>query len=419
MAQGTATREGDHETHGAPLPAEEIAATKRKMGLPEGEAFHAPQDVIDHFRTRFPAMRAEAAAWRDGLADRLEADPVFAGLWNEVTRPRSGRTFTWPSFEAGKKVATRSVWGKCLNGLIDQLPFLVGGSADLDPSNMTADFRKKTCDFGPMCRDGRSLAYGVREFPMAAVVNGLALHGGFIPFGATFLTFADYGRNGLRMSALQELPALHVFTHDSFYLGEDGPTHQPVEHASSLRLIPNMLVLRPAEAVETCACLELALTQDHRPTCLLLTRQGLPVFGGDMAERARQGVRRGAYVVSDPDDSKNGAFEIVVIASGSEVSLAMEAAALLPGRKIRIVSMPSMELFEEQPKAYRDEVLPPSVTNRVAVEAGRPDLWYRFVGLDGLVLGMSRFGASAPAEVLAKEYGFTPENLARLIDEKF
>jgi transketolase len=177
-----------------------------------------------------------------------------------------------------------------------------------------------------------------------------------------------------------------------------------------------MLVLRPAEALETCACLELALTQDHRPTCLLLTRQGLPVFGPELADRVREGVRRGAYVVSDPED---GAPEIVIVAAGSEVSLALEAVALLPGKKIRVVSMPSMELFEEQPKAYRDEVLPPTVLKRVAVEAGRPDLWHKFVGLDGLVLGMSRFGASAPAEVLAKEYGFTPENLARLIGEAF
>ncbi len=346
------------------------------------------------------------------LEERLSADPAFEDLWRQIRRAPSNRTFTWPAFDPAKAVATRSAWGTALGALIDQMPLLVGGSADLDPSNQTEKFRKTVGVFGRDNPLGRNLCFGVREFPMGAIVNGIALHGGLVPFGATFLMFSDYERNALRMSALQRLPVLHVFTHDSFHVGEDGPTHQPVEHASSLRLIPNMLVLRPADANETCAALEVVLTGTDRPACLLLTRQNLPILDHQAFPNLKDGVKRGAYILKD---APNGAPDIILLASGSEVSLAMEAAELLPDLAIRIVSMPSMELFNEQPEAYKNTVLPPHVSFRFAVEAGRPELWCQYTGSLDRVLGLSRFGASAPADKLAEAYGFTAKHLAATI----
>ncbi|MGE4503788.1 MAG: transketolase [Desulfovibrionaceae bacterium] len=416
MAKGTATREGDHETHGSPLPPEEIAASKKKWGLDPEAAFQVPADALGHFRTRQPGLREQAEAWRTALVEKNAADPAFAALWKQLTSTRGELEIAFPEFAPGEKVATRKAWGMCLNEIMDQLPGLMGGSADLDPSNQTAKFRDHVGNFGVDGYGARNLAFGVREFPMAAICNGLALHGGIIPFGATFLTFSDYCRNACRMSALQELPTLYVFTHDSFYLGEDGPTHQPIEHMASLRLIPNSLDFRPAEANETKLCLNAALTQDESPAFLFLTRQGLPTL--DMAKHPNmaEGVAKGGYVLEDPE---NGEPDMVVIATGSEVSLAMDAARLLPEFRIRIVSMPSVNLFERQDEAYKRSVLLPEVPRRVAVEAGRPEGWYRYVGCDGLVKGMDHFGLSAPAGLLAEKYGFTAEKLAALIREKY
>ncbi len=412
MAKGTASVEGDFNTHGAPLSPEEIAATKEKLGLPN-KTFFVPDDVIKHFRSRFPELRAQVQKWQNTLLKK-QKKKAFASLWEHVNTPRENLSFKWPTFEPGKKVATRKAWGAALNALIGQLPLLAGGSADLDPSNQTMKFRETVGDFCADNPGGRNLAFGVREFPMAAALNGMALHGGVIPFGATFLMFSDYERNALRMSALQGLPVLHVFTHDSFFVGEDGPTHQPVEHISALRLIPNMLTLRPADAIETCVCLKIALTRNSRPSCLLLSRQSLPVLDPAEFPAVSHGAEFGGYVLKD---AKDGNPEIIILAAGSEVSLALEAAKILGPEKIRVVNIPCMELFDAMPGHYRDEVLPRGPF-RVAVEAGSPDLWYKYVGLDGLVLGINHFGASAPGAVLAKEYGFTPENLARLIKEK-
>ncbi len=415
MAKGTATREGDFETHGAPLPPEEIAATKRKLGLPEDKDFHIPADAAEHYRARFPELRAVAAAWKATFEARLDKDQAFQDLWRVIHRDPGNRSFTWPAFEPGSKIATRSAWGKCLDALVEQLPILVGGSADLDPSNQTMKFRMTTGDFTAATPLGRNLPFGVREFPMGAIVNGIALHGGLVPFGATFLMFSDYERNALRMSALQHLPVLHVFTHDSFYVGEDGPTHQPIEHVSSLRLIPNMLVMRPADALETALCLEIALTRKNRPTSLLLTRQNLPVLDRQVYPGAVDGPRKGGYVLLD---APGGDPDLIILASGSEVHMALDAAKALTERKVRVVSMPCMELFDEQPQSYKDQVLPPACRARAAVEAGRPELWCKYVGYDNPVLGISHFGDSAPAEVLAKEYGFTAENLVALIRQR-
>lgn len=415
MAHGTATREGDHGTHGAPLPPEEIAATKKKLGLPEDEFFYVPEDVVEHFRARFPELKAEAENWQKKLEEVLAGNKEVAEFWEHVSKPRNEMKLELPEFESGQSIATRKAWGACLNEIYEKLPTLIGGSADLDPSNQTANFRKNVGDFAVDGYDARNLAFGVREFPMSVILNGMALHGGVVPFGATFLTFSDYCRNGMRMSALQHLPVLYIYTHDSFYVGEDGPTHQPIEHISSLRLIPNLLVLRPADARETAACLELAMKQTDRPSSLMLTRQGLPVLDHETYPQVEDGVKRGGYVLRDCD----GTPEMIVIATGSEVSLAISASEMLADKKIRVVSMPSVELFEEQDQEYKDSVLLPEVTNRVAAEAGRPELWYKYVGLNGAVLGIDHFGASAPAGQLAERYGFTAKNLAKIMKERF
>ena len=252
IAKGSSTMEGNCASHGAPFTEAEIRETKKQLGLSEETAFDLPSDVLAHFQGRFGELATARLAWNARLEERLESDAAFEELWRQVRQTPRERKLAWPTFETEKPVATRTAWGAALNALIDQLPLLVGGSADLDPSNQTEKFRQLTGVFGRDNPLGRNLSFGVREFPMGAIVNGIALHGGLIPFGATFLIFSDYERNALRMSALQRLPALHVFTHDSFYVGEDGPTHEPIEQTSSLRLIPNMLVMRPADANETC-----------------------------------------------------------------------------------------------------------------------------------------------------------------------
>ena len=410
IAKGTAGREGDYNTHGAPLPPEEIAASKVKMGLDPDKSFHVPESVLIHVRAHFGALAATAGRWRRELIKRLDKGDEFADAWEQHFTERRDLRLSMPAFEPGQKMATRKAWGACLDAITSQLPHLTGGSADLDPSNQTVTFRETTGVFCAGEHGGRNLSFGVREFPMGAILNGMALHGGVVPFGATFLTFSDYERNALRMAALQQLPVLHVFTHDSFYVGEDGPTHQPIEHVSSLRLIPDMLVMRPADANETAVCLELALKQDKRPTSLMLTRQGLPVLDPAAHPGLADGVAKGGYVLKDA----TGAPEVVIVASGSEVSLAMAAADLLGPDTVRVVSMPCMELFDAQPESYRTEVIPDGPL-LVAAEAGRPELWRKYVGRRGIILGMDHFGHSAPASDLEKKYGFTPEALAELI----
>ncbi len=413
MAKGAATLEGNHKTHGEPLKADEIAATKEKLGLPS-EDFYVPQDVLDHFRGRQDSLRERAAAWQKNLDSKLASDAEFAALWKQVMCKRSELKIDWPEFTPGETMATRKAWGTCLDAVMNDIPNLLGGSADLDPSNQTANFRKTMGDFGLDGFDARNLAFGVREFPMAAIMNGMALHGGIIPFGATFLTFSDYCRNAIRMSSLQELPSIYIFTHDSFWVGEDGPTHQPIEHISSLRLIPGVIDLRPADATETAVCLDVAFTQDDHPSCVFLTRQGLPILDPAEYPAIKDGARKGGYILKDCE----GTPDLIITASGSEVSLALETAKLFK-RKVRVVNICSFKLFDEQPEMYKKEVFPPEVTARAAAEAGRTDLWYKYVGCDGIVLGLNHFGQSAPGKELSAKYGFTPENFAKLIREKY
>lgn len=416
IAKGTASMEGDFNTHGAPLSPEEIRASKRKMGLPADESFSLPQEAVEHFRYRYGELSHAVAAWKSKLDEKCAGDAVFAAQWAQMTTPPAKRSFVWPELDVSTKTATRKTFGQCLNTLMEQLPNLVGGSADLDPSNQTAKFRDAAGVFGRDNPAGRNLSFGVREFPMGAILNGIALHGGLVGFGATFLVFSDYQRNAVRMSAIQRLPVVHVYTHDSFYVGEDGPTHQPVEQIWSLRLIPNLLVVRPADAVESRTAMKIALTQDNRPSALLFTRQGLPVLDPKTFPQAAEGTAMGAYILKE---APGGRPEIIIIATGSEVHLALEAAQLLPDMHIRVVSAPCLELFEEQPETYKESVLPPDVKKRVAVEAGCSAPWHKYVGRDGLVLGLDHFGDSAPAAVLAEKYGFTAANLVTLIREKF
>ncbi len=416
MAKGSATLEGSEATHGSPMSPEEIAATKKKLGLPEDQFFFLPQEVITHFRQRFPMLADRSSQWSINLANKKQEDAAFASLWAAINQPAAQREITWPDFEPGTEVATRKAFGACLNGLIEQFPTLMGGSADLDPSNQTVHFRKATGIFGKDNPLGRSFSFGVREFPMGVIINGMALHGGIIPFGATFLVFSDYERNAIRMSALQNLPVLHIFTHDSFFVGEDGPTHQPVEHVSSLRLIPNLLTLRPGDAVESAACMDIAMKQETRPSVLVFTRQGLPVMDPASHPQIQTGPAKGGYILEDPKDTDP---EIILLASGSELHLALGAAKALPQARIRVVSMPCMELFDEQDDAYKEKVLPKALGKRLAIEAGSPDIWYKYVGLDGEVMGINHFGASAPAKVLQEAYGFTVDEVVQRIQEIF
>lgn len=410
MANGVATMEGSHETHGAPLGDEEVKATKKKWGLPENETFHLPAEIVAHFTSRKEELKKKVSEWKTNLDKKL-TDSAFKTKWDFIHQKTYTGFKNLPEFKEG--IATRSASGKVLEALADQMINFVGGSADLEPSNDTKLFFKKTGDFTKSNRSGRNFAFGVREFPMGVLINGMALHGGFRAFGATFLVFSDYERGSLRLSALQHLPVLHIFTHDSFLLGEDGPTHQPIEHIASLRAIPNMLVIRPADGDETRSAIEIALEQKSRPTCLILTRQKVPSLGG---LGNLENVRKGAYIVKGSESEKP---DILIIATGSEVEMAMKAADMITGKKVRVVNMPCMELFEEQPETYKNKILPLEVTKRVTVEAGSTFGWGKYAGLEGLTYGRDSFGASAPANVLAEKFGFTAEALAKAIQAKF
>ncbi len=414
MAKGTATREGDHTTHGSPLPPEEIAATKEKLGLPKDQFFYLPDDVVNYFRNNFDELNDNVNDWNKRVNDKIESDEEFKKLWEEATSEYISDDLETPDFSAADKIATRAAFGKILAKFGEQMQTLVGGSADLEPSNSTKAFADIAGEYTKDNRIGRNLSFGVREFPMAAIVNGIALHGGLKPFGATFLVFADYERAAIRLSAMQHLHVLHVLTHDSFYVGEDGPTHQPVEHIQSLRLIPNLLVFRPADAKETAGAMKAALDANNRPSALILTRQGLPVLELPEDEIIAN-VKKGAYVIYQNSEEP----EIILIATGSEVHLAIAAAKKMDDFKVRVVSMPSMELFEAQSEEYKNSVLPKNIRYRVAVEAGVSLGWQKYTGLDGWVFGFDRFGESAPYQDLEKAFGFTPDNLAEQVKARY
>jgi transketolase len=411
IGYGAPNKQGKEECHGAALGEAEVSLARDALGWP-----HPPFEVPDDIRAEWDATsrgkRAENRWKRAFKAWRAE-HPELAREFERRTERRLPTDFleraaalTREAQAAGGNVATRQSSQAVLNALGPLLPELLGGSADLTGSNNTRI--KGVAAVAADRPGGRYVHYGVREFGMAAIMNGVALHGGLVPYGGTFLVFSDYARNALRMAALMHLPAIHVLTHDSIGLGEDGPTHQPVEHVASLRLIPNMEVWRPCDTVETWTAWTAALTRVGGPTCLVLTRQALPQQ--PRTSMQVEAVSRGGYVLLDCEGAPEGIF----IATGSEVGLAVEAARLLAaeGRRIRVVSMPCISAFDRQDAPYRERVLPPAVTSRVAIEAGVPDAWWRFAGPRGRVIGMTTFGASAPAKDLFRHFGFTAEAAA-------
>lgn len=410
MAKGCATQEGDHETHGAPLSADERTKTKQKLGIPDGEEFYCPDDARKHFQRNFGELKAKAKEWKSAVQDRLK-DSAFAASWNKYFGKEDWSKLTPVTWPVGGSLATRNAFGDVLKQWAQDIPNLMGGSADLEPSNMTGAFAKAVGDFQAETPRGRNLAFGVREFPMSAITNGMALHGGVIPFDATFLTFADYSRPALRLGAIQQVRVIHEFTHDSFYLGEDGPTHQPVEHVMSLRVMPDFYVMRPADARETQIMMQESL-KISRPSAICLSRQKLPVLELNQSQEAD--CRRGAWVVQDTENP-----DLIIFATGSEVSLALAAAKDLKQFKTRIVSVPCWELLFKQDRSFQDRILAPTCKQRVSIEAGSTLGWQKFTGIDGLNIGLDQFGASAPMEHLAEEYGFTPAKVAKRISEYF
>jgi transketolase len=419
IAYGSPGKEGRHEAHGAPLGEEEVRRAKQNLGWPYEEPFTVPEEALQVFRKAVPRGERLEAEWRGRYERFARQYPDLADRWERAQRGDlpPGWDADLPTFSPGELVATRAASGRVLNAVAPKVPWLVGGSADLNPSTNTAlrglgDFQSPrrplkdpqgACG-GPVDYAGRNLHFGVREHAMGAVANGIAYHGGLRPFVATFLVFSDYERPAIRLAALSELPVVHVFTHDSVLVGEDGPTHQPVEHLPSLRAIPNLVVIRPADAEETVEAWRVALEHTQGPVALVLTRQAVPVLDRRRYAPA-SGLRRGGYVLADCE----GLPEIILIGTGSEVALCVEAYERLreEGVRARVVSLPSWELFDRQPAAYREEVLPARVRRRLAVEAARPLGWERYVGCEGRVLGVDRFGASAPHPAVAEAFGLT------------
>ncbi len=421
IGYGSPGKQDSFEAHGSPLGEAEVKATKEKLGWPPEPAFFLPDDALAHFREAVGNGEKSEASWKERFSAYAEKFPELAKEFEQIMS--GALPADWqaaiPSFPADAKgVATRAASGKVLAALATKLPTLIGGSADLNPSTFTVlpklgDFEspqrpvadKQGAAGGEWSYGGRNLHFGVREHGMGAAVNGMAAHGGIIPFASTFLIFSDYLRPSIRLAALMGLGVIYVFTHDSIGVGEDGPTHQPVEQLAALRAIPRLIVLRPGDANETAVAWQVAIENRACPVALVLTRQNLPTLDRSQFAPADQ-LRKGAYVLAD---APGGKPDIILIGTGSEVSLVVAAREKLAEQKIqaRVVSMPSWELFDEQPQAYRDAVLPKSVRARLAVEAALPLGWHRYVGDGGDVVAVDRFGASAPGNVVMEKLGFT------------
>jgi transketolase len=408
---------GTSEVHGAPLGDDELKATKRNLGFDENESFVVPEEVRSIFAARAKELAAQHDAWNETLKRYRADNPEKAEAWDKYqgnSVPENIESFL-PVFDLEKPIATRSASGKVIQSMAKAVCNLVGGSADLAPSTKT--FINGESAVGPGSFSGKNFHFGIREHGMGAILNGMALHGSFKVFGSTFLVFSDYCRPAIRLAALMKLPVIYIFTHDSFYVGEDGPTHEPVEHAASLRAIPGLTVIRPADATETGIAWKVALENNDGPTAILLTRHDIPVLDRNKFASA-SGLERGGYVIWDSSTSEP---DVIIIASGSEVMTSLKAAEQLvaSNKNVRVVSMPSWELFEEQSEEYKRSVLPESCPRRLAVEAGIPMGWEKYVGDNGRILGLNEFGASAPYKVLAEKYGFTPENVVKIVNENF
>ena len=399
---GSPKKQGTAGVHGAALGTDEVAATRANLGW-EYAPFDVPEDALARFRQAIDKGAKAEAEWNQRFAAYEKAYPTEAAEYNRIMAgelPEGWEKALEPVAE--KETSTRLLSEACLNALSPVLPEFLGGSADLAHSNMT--YVKGLADFQYGSYEGRNFRFGVREHAMGAILNGMILHGGTIPYGATFLVFADYMRGAIRLSALSEVGVLYIMTHDSVMLGEDGPTHQPVETLASLRVIPNLLVLRPADAKETVGTYQVAIANRKRPSLMAFTRQNVKNLAGTSIE----GTKKGGYIVVDAPNP-----ELIFIATGSELDLAVKAAAILAGegKAVRVVSMPSMELYNEQSDAYKESVLPKSVKKRVSVEAGSTFGWHKYVGSEGEVIGMDTFGASAPGPIVYEKFGFTVDNV--------
>jgi transketolase len=422
---GAPSKEGTCETHGSPLGPEELKGTKAALGWPQEPLFYVPEDAQKFFRKALSRGKKSEKLWRETLLACQQKEPALA---TEFSRAISGEMPTdWETalveFPAGSKdVATRKASETVMQAIAAKIPELAGGSADLNPSTFTwlkglGDFQSPATSSaglqgmvgGPWSYDGRNIHFGVREHAMGSITVGLALHGGFIPYTATFLTFADYMRPPMRLAALMGLRTIFIFTHDSIGVGEDGPTHQPIEQIMNLRQVPNMTLIRPADANETLEAWRLALENTFGPTALIFSRQNLPMLDRSVCAPA-VGTRRGGYILWESAPTP----DLILIATGSEVAITLEAARKLAegNIKVRIVSLPSWEIFDRQPQEYRNQVLPPQVSARIAVEAGIKLGWEHYIGLKGKIIGMESFGASAPGPVLYEKFGFT---VARII----
>jgi len=402
IAYGSPNKQDTHGAHGAPLGVDEVRLTKENLGWPKNKKFYVPANVRQEFGKCASKGRKVEATWIKKLKTYAKKYPELAQNWQTAISGTLSKGWDRgiPTFRDGKAIATRAASGQVLNALADNLPTLMGGSADLAPSNNT--IIKSSFDFQKNSYAGRNIRFGVREHAMGAILSGMALHKGVRPYGGTFLVFADYCRPAIRLAALMKQPVTYVFTHDSVAVGEDGPTHQPVEQVAVLRAIPGLTVIRPADATETAAAWRVALKTTNGPVALILSRQSLPVLDRNYYPSATA-LAKGGYILAD----SKGNPDVILIGSGSEVSICLEAQKALAdqGVSVRVVSMPSWELFEKTSQRYQDAVLPPKVTARVAVEAGISMGWERYIGSRGAMVGIDRFGASAPGGTVMEKYG--------------
>lgn len=414
IGYGSPNKSGTHGVHGAPLGDDERTLTLENYKLDPEKRFYVPDEVYDVFNeTMLTRATENEEAWKALVEKYAESYPELAQEFKDAIAGKLPENYEaeLPEFEVGSESATRADSGEVIQALSKSVPSFFGGSADLAGSNKSNV--KDAPDYDRNTPEGKNIWFGVREFAMAAAVNGMAAHGGVNPYGATFFVFSDYLKPALRLSAIMGLNSTFIFTHDSIAVGEDGPTHEPIEQLAGLRAIPNMNVIRPADGNETRVAWEVALESEQTPTSLVLTRQNLPVLDVSK-ETVEEGVRKGAYVVYESEENP----EYLVLASGSEVSLAVESAKTFAdnGNSVRVVSMPNWHAFEQQPKSYQDEVIPPTIKKRLAIEMASSLGWHKYVGLEGEVLGIDRFGASAPGGLVVEKYGFTKENVLKLLN---
>ncbi|MBF0101753.1 MAG: transketolase [Desulfobacterales bacterium] len=413
IAYGSPNKQDNCEAHGSPLGDKEIKLTKEALGWPQDKSFYVPEEVLTAFETMMQQSEIQEKQWQKALRAYSENYPELIRQWQNFLTGHLPDDWenSIPVFKLNQPaIATRVASGKILNALCKTVPNFIGGSADLAPSNKT--YLEKSNDFQKQNYSGKNIRFGVREHAMGAILSGICLHGGLRPYGGTFLVFSDYMRPAIRVACLMKLPVIYIFTHDSIAVGEDGPTHQPIEHLAALRLIPGLITLRPADAEETADAWRYAIKSAKQPVAIILSRQDLPILDRSKAIGA---FSAGAYIIHEPEKMPN----MIMIATGSEVHLALNAAETLAKNNIhaRVVSMPSWELFEKSPMVYRDQILPPSIKTRLVIEAGHPMGWERYSGDQGYIHGIKRFGCSAPGSVVMKAFGFTPDDIVQKAKE--